>query len=116
MSGGGDPNNAMAGAPTGAQAFGYDQNIAPSAGGGQPLWMQGLMGALTGSQKYGQNAPQIHQAVMPLLQGLGKPQQPAPMMGAHMRPQIGMPTAFPGLAPQQPQTQPFGQPPWMGGM
>lgn len=73
-----------------------------------PMWQQGLMGALTGSTQYGKNAPMIHQAIAGMLQ---RPQQQAPMMGAPMRPQVQPAGAFPGLAPQQGQTQPFGQPP-----
>jgi hypothetical protein len=129
MSGGGDPTNAMAGASGGAQAFDYGQNAAPAAAlqsqipGQLPQWQQGLMGALTGSKQYGQNAPMIHQA----LAGLMDQQRPqSPQMGGQMpRPQMGAPMAFPGIAPQMAINAPFAQggqgapgiaslAPWMG--
>lgn len=117
MSGGGDPGNAMAAASGGAQAFGYGQNVAPGAASGQPLWAQGLMGALTGSSQYGQNAPAIHKALMGMMQGHGQQPQPTGAPAPHMR----MPTQpvapigslmSPWAAPQSPQiASPFAA--WM---
>lgn len=131
MSGGGDPTNAMAGASGGAQAFGYGQNAAPTAAlqsqtqGQLPQWQQGLMGALTGSSQYGQNAPAIHKMLSGLMAQGQQQQQPRPAGGMMpQRPMSGAPMSFPGLAPQMGMSTPFGQggqssavpslAPWMG--
>lgn len=110
----------MAGASGGAQAFGYGQNVAPAAqlsATGLPQWQQGLLGALTGSAKYGENAPQIHKALMGMMQGHGQQPQPTVAPAPHMR----MPTQpvapigsfmSPWAAPQSPQiASPFAA--WM---
>jgi hypothetical protein len=109
-------------AELGSTAAGAGLANLPQMTGGQ-LAMRGLMGALTGGSQYGQNAPAIHKMLTGLM-GQGQ-QQPHPQGGMPMqRPMMGAPMSFPGLAPQQGMTSPFGGQsqgqqmpsllPWMG--
>lgn len=121
MSGGSDPGNALAGASGPAQAFGYGQNVSPTAQlmqqGQMPQWQQGLLGALTGSNQYGQNAPAIHKALLGAFQRPQSPMNMGPGPAQHMRMPIQPPpiSSLMGQfgAPAQPTSSPFA--PFMGG-
>lgn len=70
---------------------------------GMPQWQKGLMGLMTGSQQYGQNAPQAHQAMQQLMGSMARPQQPQAAPMGMRRPMMAVPRMGAPQMGQQPQ-------------
>ena len=82
-----------------------------------PQWQQGLLGAMTGSPAYGQNAPALNMLLQRTMPG-ATGQQPQQMPMQRPMPMGGQSVPIPGMGPGtagiSPGTQPMTRPPVPG--